>query len=26
LETDMGWPFIRSGDIHLEILALKGWS
>jgi hypothetical protein len=25
-ETDMGWPLIRSGEIHLEMLALKGWS
>jgi putative ABC transport system substrate-binding protein len=24
LATDTSWPFIRSGDIHLEILALKG--
>jgi hypothetical protein len=25
-ETDMGWFFITSGQIQLEILALKGWS
>jgi hypothetical protein len=25
-ETDMGWFFIRSGQIQLTILALKGWS
>ena len=23
-EADIDWPFIRSGDIHLEMLALKG--